>query len=457
MNGLIIAAPRSGSGKTVVTLGVLRALRQRGLRVAAAKIGPDYIDSTYLAAACAGACANLDTWAMRRATIAAELAALGAEADLVICEGVMGLFDGAGSESAGSTADLAALTGWPVILVLDLAGQAQSAAALVEGFARHRSDVTIAGVILNRVGGERHAGLAAAALARAVPTIQQLGALPRDAALALPSRHLGLVPAGEHARIDGFLDLAAARIGAAVDLDALTALARASSLRDDAAGPAVPPLGQCIAIARDAAFAFAYPSVLRGWRDAGASLAFFAPLADEAPPAACDAVYLPGGYPELYAGRLAGNRCFIDGLRNAAGRGAALYGECGGYMALGRQLIDGDGAVHPMAGLLPLATSFAARKLHLGYRAVSLAQDTPLGARGVRFRGHEFHYASIIDEGEGAPLFRVADAEGTALAEAGRIDGRVTGSFIHLIDRAEAGRDENFGSHAEFRYNLPRG
>ncbi|MGH7032893.1 MAG: cobyrinate a,c-diamide synthase [Stellaceae bacterium] len=437
MNGLIIAAPRSGSGKTVVTLGLLRALRQRGLRVAAAKVGPDYIDPGYLAAACGGACANLDAWAMRRATIAAELGARAAEAELLLCEGAMGLHDGAGAESAGSTAALAALTGWPVILVLDLAGQAQSAAALVEGFARHRSDVTIAGVILNRVGGERHAALAAAALARAVPAITQLGALPRDAALELPSRHLGLIPAGEHARLDAFLDEAAARIGASVDLDAVVALARVSSLRDDAAGPVLPPLGQCIAVARDAAFAFAYPSVLRGWRDAGAAVAFFAPLADEAPPAACDAVYLPGGYPELHAARLAANRRFIAGLRAAAQSGATLYGECGGYMVLGRQLIDCDGASHEMAGLLPLATSFAARKLHLGYRAVSLAQDTPLGACGARFRGHEFHYASITDEGEGAPLFRVADADGAALAEAGRVNGKVMGSFVHLIDRAE--------------------
>jgi cobyrinic acid a,c-diamide synthase len=436
MNGLIIAAPRSDSGKTVVTLGLLRALRQRGLRVAAAKVGPDYIDPTYLAAACGGTCANLDPWAMRRATIAAELAALGEAADLVLCEGVMGLFDGAGAEGAGSTADLAALTGWPVILVLDLAGQAQSAAALVEGFARHRSDVKLAGVIFNRVGGERHVALAAAALGRAVPAIQPLGALPRDEGLALPSRHLGLVPAGEQARLDAFLDAAASRIEASVNLDAVTALARASSLEEDAAGPALPPLGQSIAVARDAAFAFVYPGVLRGWRDAGASLAFFAPLADEAPPAACDAVYLPGGYPELHAARLAGNRCFIEGLRAAARRGATLYGECGGYMVLGQRLIDGDGASHEMAGLLPLATSFAARKLHLGYRAVSLMEGTPLGARGARFRGHEFHYARIIGEGEGAPLFRVADAEGAALPEAGRINGNVMGSFIHLIDRA---------------------
>lgn len=436
MNGLIIAAPRSGSGKTVVTLGLLRALRQRGLRVAAAKIGPDYIDPGYLAAASGQACPNLDPWAMRRDTIAAELCTLRQDAELVLCEGVMGLFDGAGAEGAGSTASLAALTAWPVVLVLDLEGQGQSAAALVAGFARHRRDVTLAGVIFNRVAGGRHAALAKAAISQALPEMKQLGAVERNAKLALPSRHLGLVPAAEQTRLEAFLDEAATLIAAAIDLDALTALAKASALPDHAFEAPLPPLGRRIAVARDDAFAFAYPGVLRGWREAGATIEFFSPLADEAPSHACDAVYLPGGYPELHAGRIAANRRFIAGLRDAARRGAAIYGECGGYMVLGRRLVDANGTSHRMAELLPLETSFAARKLHLGYRAVSLTSDAPFGARGAAFRGHEFHYASIIDEGEGAPLFSVIDAEGTLLGKMGRIEGTVMGSFIHLIDRA---------------------
>ncbi len=435
MTGLIIAAPQSGSGKTVVTLGLLRVLRKRGLRVAAAKVGPDYIDPGYLGAACGVPCRNLDPWAMRRETVAAEIRALRSEAELVLCEGVMGLFDGAGKAGLGSTAELAALTGWPVVLVVNLEGQAHSVAALVEGFARHRRGVAVTGVIFNRVGGARHAAMAESALRRAMPEMTLLGAVPRSADLDLPSRHLGLVPAGEHSALEAFLDRAAARVGAAIDLDALLRLARPSSLADGAATPALPPSGARVAVARDQAFAFAYETLLEGWREAGAALTFFSPLADEAPAGDCDAVYLPGGYPELFAGRIAGSRIFMDGLRGAARRGAAIYGECGGYMVLGQSLVDAEGALHRMAGLLPLQTSFAARKLHLGYRTASLVAKAPLGAAGESFRGHEFHYASIVAEGDGAPLFRIADADGTLLGLVGRIAGNVMGSFVHLIDR----------------------
>jgi cobyrinic acid a,c-diamide synthase len=200
--------------------------------------------------------------------------------------------------------------------------------------------------------------------------------------------------------------------------------------------PPLPPLGQRIAVARDAAFAFAYDWLLESWRDAGAEIAPFAPLADEAPDRAADAVYLPGGYPELHAGQLAAAGTFMAGLRAAAIRGAALYGECGGYMALGEALTDADGVAHPMAGLLPLATSFAERKLHLGYREVRLAAAHPLGAAGQRLRGHEFHYATVTREGPGQALFRARSARGDDLGAAGLVAGTVSGSFVHLIDRA---------------------
>ncbi len=436
MRGLVIAAPQSGSGKTVVTLGLLRHLRKRGLRVAAAKAGPDYIDPGYLGAACGVSCRNLDPWAMRRATLAAEIHALRDDGEIVLCEGVMGLFDGAGDEGRGSTAELAALTGWPVILVVNLEGQAHSVAALVEGFARHRRDVTVAGVIFNRTGGERHVALAASALHRGLPGMKLLGAVPRSTGLDLPSRHLGLVPAGEHAALEAFLDHAAGLVGPALDFDALMNLARPSTLVAEACALVLPPLGARIAVARDPSFVFTYETLLQGWRAAGARLDFFSPLADEPPAADCDAVYLPGGYPELFAARIAGSRVFMDGLHDAARRGAVIYGECGGYMVLGRSLVDAAGTAHRMAGLLPLDTSFAARKLHLGYRTMSLAAKTPLGARGQAFRGHEFHYASILAEGDGEPLFRVTDADGASLGLAGRIAGTVMGSFVHLIDRA---------------------
>jgi cobyrinic acid a,c-diamide synthase len=203
--------------------------------------------------------------------------------------------------------------------------------------------------------------------------------------------------------------------------------------------PARPPLirlGATIAVARDQAFAFAYDTVLEGWREQGAALSFFSPLAGEAPAPDADAIYLPGGYPELFAGAIARNRSFLAGLHQAAQRGAAIYGECGGYMVLGESLIDADGTGHAMAALLPIKTSFASRRLHLGYRVATLDSDGPLGSRGQVFRGHEFHYATIVTEGEGAPLFRLEDPDGAAIGSAGRVRGRVMGSFTHLIDHA---------------------
>jgi cobyrinic acid a,c-diamide synthase len=470
--GIIVAAPASGSGKTLVTLALLRRLARDGVAVAGAKAGPDYIDPTFHAAACGRPCRNLDVWAMRPATLAATVDALGDNADLIIAEGVMGLFDGIalpGRPDTGSTADLAALTGWPVVLVVDAGRQAASAGALLRGFATHRADVPVAGVIFNRVGSQNHRDALAAAAKLAVPDMAILGFVPRDAALALPERHLGLVPAGERAGLDGFLDRAATIVGDALDLDALAVLARPTTLahpqpviarsnatkqsrsdadagsgllrfarndgdRKQASSIPLPPLGQRIAVARDDAFVFAYDAVLDGWRAAGAEIVPFAPLADKAPDASADAVYLPGGWPELHAGALAAATRFRDGLRAAAARGATVYGECGGYMALGEALTDADGTAHRMAGLLPLETSFAARRLQLGYREVVLPAAHPLGAAGTRFRGHEFHYATVTREGAGQALFRAASARGEDLGAAGLVAGTVAGSFVHLID-----------------------
>ena len=436
--GLIIAAPASGSGKTVVTLAILRALTRAGIRVNSFKVGPDYIDPAFHAAATGQPCFNLDSWAMRPATLADLLDRLDGDADLILGEGVMGLFDGA-SDGTGSTADLAAMTGWPVILVVDVRGQAASAAALLRGFASHRTDVAVAGVIFNRVGSEAHAET----LRRAVVPLglPVLGCLPRAEQLKLPERHLGLVQAGERADLPAFLEAAADIAEQCLDLKQLRSLARVirarGSIGSDHGDAGLPPLGQRIAVARDIAFAFAYPALLERWREGGAELSFFSPLADEAPAADADAVYLPGGYPELHAGRLAANGRFMSALRAAAGRGATVFGECGGYMVLGAGLVDPDGESHAMSALLPLQTSFAERRLHLGYRRARLATDCALGARGAAFRGHEFHYAVIEAEGGGEPLFECDDARGHPLGASGRRAGTVFGSFLHLIDRED--------------------
>ena len=432
--GLVVAAPGSGSGKTTVTLGLLRHLRGRGTAVSSFKVGPDYIDPAFHRAASGRPCHNLDPWAMRPATLAALVRTVSEDAELVIGEGVMGLFDGA-ADDTGSTADLSALTGWPVLLVIDAWGQAASAAAVVRGFMSHRDDTAIAGVLFNRIGGAGHERILRRACADLeVPVV---GCLPRLEALALPERHLGLVQAGEHPALEVFLEAAAAALGEHADVDAIRALARPASIEPAPpdAEPPLPPLGQRIAVARDEAFAFAYENVIEGWRRAGAEVRAFSPLADQAPQRDADAVYLPGGYPELHAERLAANQRFLGGLVERAAAGARLYGECGGYMVLGAGLTDSKRRRHAMAGLLPLETSFAERRLHLGYREARLVHSGPLGAAGSVFKGHEFHYATVLEEGDEAPLFACRDAIGADLGTVGATLGSVTGSFVHLIDR----------------------
>lgn len=421
---LLVAAPASASGKTVVTVGLVRALALRGLPVRAAKVGPDYIDPGFLAAAAGAPAVNLDPWAMRPAL----LDHLAADACLVV-EGVMGLFDGAAS-GVGSSADVARRLGLPVVLVVDARRQSQSVAALVHGFATFDPAIHVAGVILTRVAGPRHERMLRAALAGgAVPC---LGAIAHEARLALPSRHLGLEQAVERTDLEARVDAIARVVADHCDIATLAALAAAPAPAAPAAPPpaALPPLGQRIAFARDEAFGFVYPHLLEGWCRAGASLHPFSPLAGEAPDGTADAVFLPGGYPELHAGRLAATPAWREGLRAAARAGARIYGECGGYMALGEGLIDGDGTRHAMAGLLPVVTSFARPRRTLGYR--QLVHHGTMFPRHLR--GHEFHYATVA--AEGPPLFRAADSTGADLGTMGTVHGAVAGSFVHLIDVA---------------------
>ncbi len=429
--GFIIAAPASGCGKTTVTLGLLRAFAERGLAVSSFKVGPDYIDPAFHAAASGRPCRNLDGWAMGDRTLRRSLAGAAEGCEMVIGEGVMGLFDGA-PDGTGSTADIAATTGLPIVLVVDAGAQAASAAAVVHGFTSFRDDVAVAGVIFNRISSEGHTRAITAACGGLVARI--LGFLPTTRAIAMPERHLGLVQSREHAGLDALIALAGALVAEHIDLDLLAEIARPVKAESAAAIASIPVFGQRIAVADDEAFAFAYPHVLEGWRAAGAEIATFSPLGDEAPPADADAVYLPGGYPELHAGRLATMGAFLSGLRAAADREAIIYGECGGYMVLGQGLIDGSGKRHAMAGLLPVVTSFEEPRLHFGYRRAALSDDTPLGEAGARYRAHEFHYASITEGGEAPALFACTDALGADLGAIGQRRGSVMGSFIHLID-----------------------
>lgn len=427
--GLMISAPASGTGKTTVMLGLLRALAEDGLAVQPFKSGPDYIDPAFHRAACGRASFNLDTWAMGPDLFGA-IAAQATGADICVAEGSMGLFDAVatrGRSGFGASAETAGKMGWPVVLVLDVSGQAQSAAATALGFARFDLGCRVAGVILNRVASPRHERLTRQGMERA--GLPVLGALPRRGDLTLPERHLGLIQAVEHPDLEAAITGYAAFLRAHVDMAALRALASGVAL--PGAGALPQPPAQRIALAQDAAFSFTYPHVLTGWRQAGAEILPFSPLADEAPDPSADLVWLPGGYPELHAGQIAAATRFMEGLR-AHSQTRPVHGECGGYMVLGAGLVDKDGTRHAMAGLLGLVTSYETRKLHLGYRRAVLAGAMPGHAAGVALRGHEFHYSTIKDQPD-APLAHVADADGSTVAETGSRRGHVTGTFFHLI------------------------
>jgi cobyrinic acid a,c-diamide synthase len=405
------------------------------LVVRSAKAGPDYIDPAFHAVATGAPSCNLDSWAMPPALLDQIAAKAASSADILVIEGVMGLFDGIPGSPGGSgaTADLAARFGLPVLLVLDVSGQSQSAAAVVRGFASHDSAVKIVGVVLNRVGSDRHRTLVADAIAAL--NIPVVGAIPRDQALALPERHLGLVQAGEHgdlaARLDRLADMAERHL----DLDAIIASAAPLRLSTATNAPPLAPPGQRIALASDAAFTFAYPHILDGWRRAGADIVAFSPLSDQPPPESCDSCWLPGGYPELHAGALAAASRFGAGLAQFA-RTRPVHGECGGYMVLGQGLEDADGTRHAMTGLLGHATSFAQRKLHLGYRQARLLVDSPIGSARTTVRGHEFHYATLIATGHDEPFADLADGQGRPLGKSGGRRGHVTGTFFHAIAQA---------------------
>ncbi|MEO1249768.1 MAG: cobyrinate a,c-diamide synthase [Pseudomonadota bacterium] len=431
----MISAPASGTGKTTVMLGLLRALANKGLAVQPFKSGPDYIDPAFHRAASGRPSFNLDTWAMGPPLVSA-ITAQARGADICIAEGSMGLYDGVatrGQIGFGSSAETAALLGWPVVLVVDAGGQAQSAAATALGFQHYNPDLPFAGVILNRVASPRHERLARLGMDKV--GVNVLGVLPRRGDLTLPERHLGLVQAVEHPDLEAAIAGYATFLQDHVDIDAIKAAAAGHDTAFGSGRLPKPP-GQRIALAQDEAFSFTYPHVLAGWRDAGAEILPFSPLSDEPPDTNADVVWLPGGYPELHAGKLALAETFKAGLRTHA-ETKPVHGECGGYMVLGKALVDKEGLRHGMAGLLGLVTSYEKRKFHLGYRRATLNAPIPGYDAGTALRGHEFHYSTILDQPNEA-LAHVADADGTAVPETGSRRGNVTGTFFHLISEEQS-------------------
>lgn len=420
--GLIIAGTSSHCGKTTITMGLARALKRDGVDVHCIKSGPDYIDPGYLAAASGRPCVNIDGWAMDESRMGSILP----ETGFALIESAMGLYDGAPPDGAGSAADLACRLGLPVVLVIDCAAMGQSVAAVVAGFTQAPNAPQFVGLILNKIGSERHERILRQALNGCETPI--LAALPRNSAIYRPSRHLGLIQASEHVDINALLEIAANHVAAHLDISALVEMGQNLPAKHPAHSLA--PLGQSIAVASDAAFTFTYAHILDDWHRAGASISKFSPLADETPDPNSDAVFLPGGYPELFAQDLARAGNFRKSMAIAAASGKTIYGECGGYMVLGRAITDAKGIAYPMLGLLNLETSFTNRRLHLGYRRL-----TPLGGPfSTEMAGHEFHYATVL-HAHGLPLFDAADAESNKLDTMGLVSGSVSGSFAHVIDR----------------------
>ncbi|MBE0503533.1 MAG: cobyrinate a,c-diamide synthase [Desulfuromonadales bacterium] len=470
MQAFVIAAPASGSGKTTVTLALLAALRRRGLKVAPFKVGPDFIDPGHHAAASGRVSRNLDAWMCGAAGVQRSFALGCAGAEVAVIEGVMGLFDGAdGGSEAGSTAAVAKLLNAPVILVIDAKGQARSVAALIKGFSEFDPALMVAGIILNRVASPRHAELLRAAHASVPGLPPLLGVLPREPQVALPERYLGLVTAEVAPENVVFYERLAEWFEAGVDVDGLL---KGSSLppfqgegrggdgfdavflvnAQDQAHPhpnlplegegtktiVTPPGGMeldkvRIAVARDEAFSFCYPENLELLEAAGAEIEFFSPLRNHHLPAGISGLYLPGGYPELYAPQLAANLPLLQAIRTAASAGMPIYAECGGLIYLSGG-VDGAASDHlqPFVALFPAWARMLPQRKALGYRQVTFRFDTILGPAGTVARGHEFHYSEVVIAAEVPRSYALSRADGQVLEDEGYVLNNVLASYVHL-------------------------
>lgn len=443
---MLVGGTASGVGKTTVTLALIAYMRRRGLTVQAFKGGPDFLDTTHHSRISGRPARNLDTWMLGAEANHEVLRNAARGADAVIAEGMMGLFDGkSGDSEIGSSAEIAKLLRLPVVLVLDCAKSARSVAATVLGFERFDSELPLAGVILNRVAGERHYAMLREAIAGACRT-PVLGWLPRELSIAIPERHLGLhgatqVSSADEAEVlEAQLDTLARLAEEHLAVDQILALRCGLELREGASsvrresGEAKLRIG----VARDAAFSFYYEDNLDLLREQGGEIVPFSPVEDRELPADLDALYLGGGYPELEAERLAANTTMREQVRAFAARGGVVYAECGGMIYLARSLATLDGAIHAMAGVLPLAMEMTPRLVDFGYVEVELTEDCLLGPRGTEIRGHSFHTSRIIAGSEDgiATSYRVRlSLSGKEQAE-GFARGNVLASYAHLHFRA---------------------
>jgi cobyrinic acid a,c-diamide synthase len=427
---LVIGGAGSGVGKTSVTLGLLAALRRRGLRVQAFKVGPDFIDAGLHAVAGGGPSYNVDGWMCGRDAVLATVSRRAADADVAVIEGMMGCFDGVdGVSEAGSTAQVAKWLGAPVVLVVDASAQSRSLAATVLGFERFDPELRLVAVVANHVGGTAHARAIADAITGACRSVP-IGALVRDPTLTLPERHLGLLTAAEGALTPGHVARLADAVERGIDVERLLALAAPLPLPAASARPAGEPRTR-IGVARDAAFQFYYAENLALLAELGAELVFWSPLTAAEPPDA-DGLYLGGGYPELHARALADNESCRKAVRGFVERGGPVYAECGGLMYLAESLTDGDGRVHPMVGVLPAGVSMRPARMTLGYAEITLTSETPLGLSGSSARGHVFHFSTLEPVPRGIRRAYQVTVPGRGSHAEGYLVGNALMSYVHL-------------------------
>ncbi|MDQ0494192.1 cobyrinate a,c-diamide synthase [Paenibacillus brasilensis] len=443
---IVVAGTGSGAGKTTVTLGLMKAFADSGLRVQGFKCGPDYIDPTYHTAATGTPSRNLDSWMTSADTVRETFIRASEGADLSVIEGVMGLYDGKDPLSnIGSTAEIAMLTDSPVLLVVDVRSMARSAAAIVLGFQRLEPKLCIAGVIVNRCGSQGHYSIVKKAIEQECG-IPVLGWLKRDDGLDIPERHLGLVPAVERGELEPLFQRAAELIRAGTDLEALRALADSAPPLSLPAQPLfaadrLPSEGSqaatgerpIIAVAKDAAFNFYYPENLDLLRQSGAEIVYFSPLAGERIPQQAKGLYLGGGFPEEFAAAIAANTGFLEDIRHAVCRDMPIFAECGGYMVLARTLTDRAGSVHLMAGVIPSDVRMQEKRAALGYREATALQDCLLLEAGETIRGHEFHYSVMAYDESTVPYPYAYQAKGMrGLQSEGYAQGNLLAAYTHI-------------------------
>ncbi len=434
--GLVVAGTRSGCGKTSVALGLMHALRRRGQVVQAFKVGPDFIDPGHHALATGRPSHNLDGWMCDPDTVRGIFARYLADADMAVVEGVMGLFDGfSATDEAGSTGHAAKLLGLPVLLVADAASMARSVAALVGGYLHFDPDIVFCGVVLNNVASPSHAALLRQAMAAALSRVPLWGVLPRQETLAAPSRHLGLVTAGDLEDAEARLEALADWIEAHCDVEGMIQ-GLCPWTPPGGIIPPGPPARETrvrIGVARDRAFCFYYEENLRLLRQAGAELVPFSPLADTDLPPNLGGLYLGGGYPELWAERLAANAAMRQAVQAFCASGRPVVAECGGFMYLMESLTDTHGRTVPMAGVFPLRAVMGQRLAALGYRQVTTRRATPLGSAGTILRGHEFHYSRLAeDKATVTAAYALSGRQGALDVREGFLIGNTLGSYVHL-------------------------